>query len=87
VDKEVRDKERELDKLRVEKEISSTKAETAELKQREAAAKKSYGGAWRKVLGYVSSMTKSEKLQTLKSQQGQTNQNLRSYNTPRFLHR
>lgn len=50
---QIREKERELAELEVDKEIATTKADIAEKRALEHEMKKKYGRDWRKILGWA----------------------------------
>jgi len=51
MDKQLANKERELERLRVDNEMETQRAEIAQKKAVEAEMKKKYGSNWRKILG------------------------------------
>lgn len=70
MDNEVREKERELDKMSLEDEMTSKELSIAQKKALIREAKAKYGHDWKKVLGMVgkSIHVNSENMQTLYSQ-------------------
>ncbi len=68
IDKTLRTKEEELDKLTLDDQIAEKKRTIAEKKALEARAKKEYGRDWKNILGVKGGIRlKSENMQTLSS--------------------